>query len=444
KGSFVDEALRAILDRAALGEADAALASELALGVLRHRMTLARLVGLVLAGRLGSLAPALRDILYVGAYQLVFLDRVPAFAAVNEAVRQAKQRGGRKAGALVNAVLRQLLRHRVQPRCPFDQADPRRCVRVDHDRGCVFDLNLFAEPRTDPIGYYSAATSHPPLLVSRWLRHFGPAKASQICWAGQAKPPMSLRANELRIGPDQLAEQLGQAGIKAHYDPASRAVLLADAPPVRSLPAFKAGLCQPQDPTTMSVVRLGGPQPGQLVLDLCAAPGTKTTQLAEQMNNEGLIVACDVNEAKLEQIRQNCRRMGITIVRTALPEELPGLRRQLGKFDLILVDAPCSNSGVLARRPEARYRFSRTSLARLVRLQRQLLGHAADLAESHTRLIYSTCSIEPEENEQLIQGFCAPRTKWSVLQWRLTLPRTGQTIGQWRDGGFVAELVRTR
>jgi 16S rRNA (cytosine967-C5)-methyltransferase len=440
---FVDQALHESLDRPAAQPEHAALATELALGVVRHRLTLSRLISAVLQGQLSRISPPLRDVLFIGAYQLVWLDHVPHFAAVDQAVEQAKHLGGHKAAGLANAVLRQIIRHQQQPRCSFDQADPRRSVRVDYHRACLFDIDLFPDPRLDPVNYHSQATSHPPILVSRWLRHFGLARTAQICWAGQSKPPLCLRPNCLRVSPQQLTQQLQAEGLDTRYDAQRQSLFLVNPPPLRCLQALHNGLAQPQDPTAMAAARRLNPQPGQVVLDLCAAPGTKTTHLAELMQDRGLIIACDTSPPKLEQIQQNCRRLGITIVRTTLPHQLAELRARLDHLDAILLDVPCTNTGALARRPEARYRFNLNRLQSLADLQANLLDHAAALADRHTTILYSTCSIEPEENEHAIQQFCHRHPDWSLIDSLQTLPHCGPDPADWRDGGFLADLRQT-
>ncbi len=439
---FVDQALQDQPAFAQLAPADAALANELTLGVVRHRLTLSRVLSAMLKGDPRRVRPAIRDAMLIGAYQLIWLDRVPPFAAVDQAVEQAKREDGRKVGGLVNAILRELLRRQQERRCRFDRADPRRCIRVDYQRGCLFDFDLLPDPNAEPVEYLSLATSHPATLVGRWRKYFGLPATRQICWAGQFRPPLCLRPNTLRIEPEALVRQLASEGNTVEFDRARRAVWVAAGPPLPRIRAFAAGLCQPQDPTAMDVVRRAGLEPGMNVLDLCAAPGTKTTQMAEVMEHRGCVVACDVDDRKLGLIRQNAHRLDIDLVQTTLPDGLSHWRERLGRFDVIFVDAPCSNTGVLARRPEARYRFSPQQVQSLVALQAQLLDRAAALADAETRIVYSTCSIEPEENEQAIQHFCVRHQDWRLVDSMQRLPQAGATCLDWQDGGFVAELRR--
>ena len=182
-------------------------------------------------------------------------------------------------------------------------------------------------------------------------------------------------------------------------------------------------------------------RPGQTVLDLCAGLGTKTTQMAEIMGNSGKIIATDVDDAKLETLSASSENEGTTIETVAM-RDMPARIAQLDRLDWILIDAPCSNTGVLARRPEIRYRLAARSLGQLADTQLSLLEQAADLARAETRLMYSTCSIDPEENEQVCARFVQARPDWQYADGHLTLPHPGPDIRHWHDGGYWAVLAR--
>jgi len=239
-----------------------------------------------------------------------------------------------------------------------------------------------------------------------------------------------------------LCAQLRAQGVTIEPDPDREVVFVLQGPPVRQIPAFQQGLCQPQDPTAMTVVRLADPKPGQTIIDMCAAPGTKATLAAEYMGNQGIVLASDQTAEKLRLIEANCQRLGIHIVQTVQVDALASAASRLDRIETVLVDAPCSNSGVLARRPEARYRIDENALQRLAAAQIELLRRAAALARPGTRLVYSTCSIEREENEEVIQAFCREHRRWRLIESCLTLPRAGAEARSWCDGGFAAVLVR--
>jgi 16S rRNA (cytosine967-C5)-methyltransferase len=442
-GRYVQRRLdRLIAERRPI-PADGALATELALGTVRHQLTLDHIIARFLHGRLKNVAPDLLAVLRIGVYQLIWLKRIPDFAVVDSAVDQAKRRHGRRAGGLTNALLRKILRHRREQTATVAPDTPRRAIRINMAEWREFDEDVLPEPAQNFAAYLSAATSHPHGLIDRWLKRFGPADTERICLAGSLRPPLILRANVLRVDPESLVELLAREGVTAVHHKPSGAVFIADAPHSRVIRAVASGLCQPQDVTAQAVVRVRPPRPGARVLDLCAAPGTKTVQLAECMNDEGVILACDRTQAKLALIADSCRRMGVTCVTTALSEQLGLAAKDCGPFDMALVDAPCSNSGVLSRRPEARYRITARTLSELANKQTKLLTAAAEYVRPGGKIIYSTCSIEPVENEKVIQRFLTGVSGWRLLDSKLTLPCAGGHLTDWRDGGFCAVMVRT-
>jgi len=429
-----------------LSAADAGLAAELVMGVLRHRITCEHIAAHFYRGRWEGLRPSLRVILALGVYQLCWLERIPDHAAVDQAVRMARTHG-RGAMGTVNAILRKVAAVRGElvdrPVAPM----PRRYLPVDACRGRLFSEDMFPDPARRPLDYLVAATGHPMWLVERWHRRFKPKLCRQICDAGARRPDLVLRANTMRITPGALLERLNASGHAASFVEGTNAIVMRDHPAVGQLPEFVEGLCQPQDSTAQLAVRMAAPKPGEIVLDLCAGVGTKATQAAEMMsatggsagsgNDAGVVLATDIDEQRLALARENAARLGVTSLRTvglgALDAALAGLPRPP---DVILVDAPCTNTGVLARRPEARYRASQKSLTALVALQREVLAHAARLAGPNTRIVYATCSLEREENEEQVVWFSAQFDGWKVVDQRLTLPDRD------RDGGFAAVIRR--
>lgn len=423
-----------------LSTADAALAAELVHGVLHHRITAEHLASHYYRGRWAGLPLGVRVILAMAVYQLCWLDRIPDHAAVDQAVRQAK-RYGRGTASTVNALLRKLtvVRGDVIDRSAESnpEPDPRCYLPIDATRGRPFKDAVFPDPSKRPLDHIIAVTSHPPWLVERWHRRFKPVLCREICDAGIRRPSLVLRPNTMRTTPEALAKHLESAGHACHHIENSNAIVLLETPPVETLEAFKQGMCQPQDSTAQVALTLSPPQPGEFVLDLCAGVGTKSTQAAEMMRNEGTVVAADTDGFKLERIPDTAKRLGIDIIQPTLIVDLPDKLKEIGRPpDLIVIDVPCSNTGVLARRPEARYRASQKTLSSLIEIQAELLQQAGDLAGPTTRMIYTTCSLEAEENEQQVEGFCRNHPTWRIEQQVFTTPNAD------RDGGFVAVLVQ--
>ena len=435
--AFCHDLLSDMQRRDPLLPADVALAAELAIGVARHRITCEHIAARFYRGRWLGLRVPVRVILALGVYQLCRLDRIPAHAAVDEAVRQAK-RHGRGTSATVNAVLRKVASQRGNVVDRPVEPDARRYLPLDADRGRVFAEPIFPDPARRPLEYLVAATGHPSWLVERWHRRFKPKICREVCDAGNRRPPLVLRPNPLRTTAPDLRDRLLADGLAAQLSEDGESVLLPAGPPASSIEPIRQGLCQPQDTTSQIPLRLGLPKPGEVVVDLCAGAGTKSTQAAEMMNDDGSVIATDIHEHKLAALDAAAERLGISIIRSTPKERLAAVLAECARPpDLILVDVPCLNTGVLARRPEARYRAGRKALDSIVALQATLLNEAQAMSGPRTRIIYATCSLEPEENEQQMGRFCEAFPAWKVDEERFTLPAEDH------DGGYAAVLIRT-
>jgi 16S rRNA (cytosine967-C5)-methyltransferase len=457
---FLREALHAVFDRGALDPRDRALATQLAAGVIRHRRTLRLILSHLRGGhgRAGSIQANLRNILELGAFQLLFLDRVPSYAAVNEAVEQARRtghgRGAEKAAGFVNGMLRGLERllagHDPDGR-PARDALP-------HPAGGVLRLKaaVLPDPADGLPAYLGAAYSLPDWLVSCWHDAYGD-QTEDICRWSNRRPRLFARVNPSRrgemAGPPASPETPDAGVILPGPRPGS--VDVSDGPADRLEALLAAGVLTIQDPTSMAPVEALAPAPGETILDLCASPGTKTTQMAEALATAGppagRIVACDRSEEKLQPIREAVAVRGLTNVTVGLAEDIARLGESMtlsaetvaadrplraAVFDAALVDAPCSNTGVLARRPEARWRLRPEDAQELPPIQLMLLDRAAGFVRPGGRLVYSTCSILPEENETVVRQFLAAHPAWREVRRNLTLP------GPDHDGGFWALLAR--
>jgi len=409
-----------------MATADRGLARELAFGLIRWQGTLDWLIARRTDGR--PQKPVLQILLRLGLYQLFWLDRVPDHAAVHETVELAKRLGFGAQTGFVNAVLRGCVRERDSLRRQLDELKTR-------------------EPH---LGY-----SHPEWLCERWLARWGDERLRALLDWNNTPPRTFIRVNTLRTTAEKLAAQFEQEGVL--FTPRPYDWVLADLifelrehPPLPTLQSFQQGLFYVQDPSTLLAVHLLHPQPGERILDLCAAPGGKTTYAAQIMRNEGTIVAHDTDPRRLKLVEENCARLGVTCVETApgratllrSPDPSVASARQgpcptEANFDRILLDAPCSNTGVMRRRVELRWRVQPAELDRLRKLQLDLLRQAAPLLKPGGTLVYSTCSLEPEENESVVKEFLV-----EVSELRLDCERQLLPFADGVDGAYVAFLKK--
>jgi len=385
--AFADIALEHALERSALEPRDAALCTELVYGTIRWQRHLDWRLGPHLRRGMPKLDPWVRALLRLTAYQIYFLDRVPRYAAVDEAVSVARLKSRTPGPAeFVNAVLRSLTRASGAPPVP-----------------------------ASPVEAAGVRWSFPDWLVERWIARHGAEDAAALMAASNERPPVAVRANRLRTSRDALAARL-RADEAADTRPSALApegLVVRGGAPGRWR-AFAEGWCTVQDEASMTVARLLDPQPGERVADCCAAPGTKATHLAELMDDRGSIVAMDPQAARLKLVERAAGRLGVTIIETRVGSAESLGPRSPGRFDRVLVDAPCSNLGVLRRNPEVKWRRTEDDLRRLSAKQQAILDAAAAMARPGGVLVYATCSMEPEENEEVVGPFLARHPDWSV------------------------------
>ncbi len=435
-GLFVEDLLEIALASASLSSADRGLCQEIVYGVVRWQATLDWLIARKTSGR--EQKPALQNLLRLGLYQIFWLDRIPDHAAVHETVEQAKEGGFGPQAGFVNAVLRGYLRE------------------ADETKKLLADLKI-SQPA---LGW-----SQPEWLVAGWQKRWGVEKTAQLLEWNNTPPKTFARVNTLRCRRDEFHES-PSAGTNSGTRPSefkdvgdlltrwrdenvdydfktcdwtgeNLAFELKSHPPLNSLASFRDGWFYIQDPSTLLAVRELNPQPGETVLDLCAAPGGKTTFIAQLMNNQGRIVAQDVSEDRLKLIRENCARLGVTCVETMLsPNSQFAIRNS--QFDRILIDAPCSNTGVMRRRVDLRWRIQPDEIERLRATQLDLLHQAAARLKPGGILVYSTCSLEPEENSEVVKEFLREHKNFKLENERELLPFVDNV-----DGAFIAKLIQT-
>jgi 16S rRNA (cytosine967-C5)-methyltransferase len=438
----IDAVLERRLATAELDARDVALAQNLTYGVLRWKGRLDWVLDQYVKGGLRSLPVAIRNALRLGLYQIDYLDRIPARAAVNESVNLAKRYGHRGTAGLVNAVLRNILTS----------------LRPD-----------FPDMATDPAGHVSVVYSHPRVLVERWISRYGLEMTVVFCEYNNQVPRLVARANGLVCDSRTLAGELSKEAREVrrgrYFDECVEILTGGD---VTELRAFTAGMMQFQDESTLLAVKLLDPRPGETIIDMCAAPGGKTTYIAERMSDRGTIRAYEISEHRAEKLRDNIRRMSVHCCKVTCADAVDAAE---GPADGVIVDVPCSGTGTLGRRVDSRWKFDlmarervRSDVEELRRMHpRQIFAHqvsrqlrlllkAANLVSEDGRIVYSTCTMEPEENEQIIDWFLKKRPDFELEDAARLVPEMFADGGFVRvlphrhgiDGAFAARLVRRK
>jgi 16S rRNA (cytosine967-C5)-methyltransferase len=396
--AFADVIIRDLFERSGLHIHDRAFALELFYGILRNRTLLNFWMDSLRDGRLDD---ATRDILSIGLYQL-FMLRTSEHAALYETVQLApKRRRG-----LINGILRAALRQRAE---------------------------LKTRANAQPL---AVRLSHPEFLIERWMKNFGRSAAIELCEWNNQPPRTYARIHRLKIDPD------------AFFRSFSKFTPLPDTPDffdIKSVPndLIERGLFYIQDPSTMMACQLLDPQPGETILDACAAPGGKTAILAQQMQDRGTLIACDRDSARIRRLSENVQRLGVSIVR---PLQCNGMSAkavasvaEFGRFDRILLDAPCSNTGVMRRRVDVRWRLTPADFGHMQQQQLAMATAMVPLLKPGGILVYSTCSLEPEENEDIVALLQKNFPDLQLLEQKSVLPFRDHF-----DGAFAAKLLKTR
>ena len=411
---------------------DRGLLTEVAYGVARRLGTLDAVLARASRTPLPRLDPAVRAALRVGLYQALFLDRVPPSAAVDAAVESVKGRAGPRLAGFVNGVLRTILRGLDGPASGAE--DPCRDVPRPGAASVRFSHPTFPDPAVDLAGNLAERFAHPAWLVARWLDRWGEARTRSLLALGCARPPLCLRAAPGTRA--ALVEELVRGGVGARAGDGPDEVVCPDGDP-EALAPVRDRRATVQDGTAQRVAPLVAPRGGERVLDLCAAPGGKTLHLLDLLGASGEVVAADVSPEKVDALARTLatRPPSGAGARAVLVPERGPLPFAPASFDAVVLDAPCSNTGVLRRRPEAKARLRPRDLASLAALQDDLLARARVLVRPGGRLVYATCSIEPEEGEDRRDRFLAAHRGATLAAGFSVLPTDD------RDGGFAAAFV---
>jgi 16S rRNA (cytosine967-C5)-methyltransferase len=384
--SYLDRVLDAELRGPELSDLDKGLLTEIVHGVLRWQNKLDWVLNGFSHGNFQKSEVNIKNTLRVALYQILFLDRIPHAAAVNEAVELIKRIRGEKVAGLVNAVLRNIIRNLEGIRFP--------------------DAN------EDKVQYLSVMYSHPHWMVKRWLKRFDYDETQKLLIANNERPSLSLRINKLKAQPEEFLTMLDQQHIQysgsTHVDFFVKVKSLTR---IGQMDLFRRGFFTIQDESAILPCLMLAPQPGERVIDLCAAPGGKTTAMAEMMKNEGEIIAVDKYETKLSFIKAACERLGLRNVKL-LAVDATTLESE--QADKVLLDSPCSGLGVLAKKPDIKWKRDITDIIKLAKMQNDFIDNAARLVKPGGVLVYSTCTTEPEENQEIVRQFLAKHPEFSA------------------------------
>lgn len=391
EGAYSNLELNRRLQQAGLSASDVGLTTELVYGTVARRNTLDYFLNKFVQKGTAKLQPWVRSLLRMSVYQLVYLDRVPDHAVVSEAVTIAKRRGHQGISGMVNGVLRSMLRESDKLRIPD---------------------GLSAEERI------SLEHSHPQWLVKRWIKQYGTDTAETICKANNEPPAVSVRVNTTMTSRDQLLDEMIAKGIDAVPSAVSPYGIVVRSGGNMALTSwYTDGLLSVQDESSMLVAEAVAPEPGMAVLDCCAAPGGKTAHMAELMKDRGRIVANDLHAHKHQLIREQANRLGLDAVETVTGDALDLKERYApASFDRILLDAPCSGFGVIRRKPDLRWSKTVQDVRDITQLQHELLDSVAGLLKPGGILVYSTCTIEPDENEGQLARFLSEHPEYELAK----------------------------
>ena len=404
-----------------LSAEDAALATAITYGVLQNMGLIDHYISHYSSIKLNKIMPQVLDALRCGIYQIVFMDKIPTFAAVNETVALVKKHANPHAAAFANAVLRKIASNKE---------------------------DLPSVSSTDPIKYLSTRYSHPLWLVSKLAQQFGYTETENILSANNTDAPIYIRVNTLKTTTEQLESNLAAQGVQSFpFEGMPNTLLCKTSIPLYQTNAFKSGLFYIQDLASQLAVSLLAPQAGECLIDMCSAPGGKSITAAQMMNNKGNVLSFDIHQHKINIIQQNACKYGIDIIHSSVSDSTVANSELINTADRVICDVPCSGFGIIRKKPDVRYK-EEESIRSLPDIQYQILTNAASYVKKGGRLVYSTCTIIQEENTQIIDRFLKENPNFALKSFETQI--TGKTPGYITllphkhncDGFFIAVLDR--
>lgn len=421
--AWSDGSLKRTIAKNKLDSRDAALATHLAYGVIQNKMLLDYYIGCWSSQKPERLESVILNILRIGGYQILFMDKIPHHAAVNEAVEMTRRHGRPKAAGMVNAILRKFVTNR---------------------------LDMPALPQGSTADYLSVRYSHPKWLVERLLGILGAEEAEQYLKSNNETVPTTVQTNTLRVTAEELAQELRASGITVKQHPwLDGCFAISGTGNLEALPAFQAGHFTVQDAAARLVATVAAPKSGGRVMDVCSAPGGKSFAIAMEMGDSGEILSCDIHPHKLKLIENGAGRLGIRSIRTALADGRENHAAWVGMADLVVADVPCSGLGIIRKKPDIRYKDPK-EFSKLPEIQRDILHNAATYVAEGGTLVYSTCTVLPEENGEVVDDFLEKHPDFTLTPFTLPAP-IGACEGQltlwpqrYGTDGFYICLMRRK
>jgi len=423
--AYANIALAREINRQKLSDQDRRFITELVYGTIKAKATIDWMIGHYINRPLDKIAPVILNILRMGMYQIFFLSKIPVSAACNQSVELTKKYGHTGTVKFVNAVLRNAGR------------SPEKIVYPDRQKHTAKFLALT---------YF-----HPEWLVKRWIKRLGVEAAEELCRINNLTPPLCLRTNTLKNTREELLMILEKEGVSAEPSKwTPEGIVCHSYPALSTLKSLRDGLFQVQDESSMLVAHVLDPKPGEFIIDTCAAPGGKSTHIAALMQNKGRLLSADIHDHKLTITRENAERLGITMIETKVLDATTIGNQYPSQADRVLVDAPCSGLGVLRRKADSRWRKEESMLRELPILQQEILRSAAECVKVGGILVYSTCTTEPEENQQVVEKFLQDRPNFALEKTSSFIPTPvddAKMIQLWPhvdqvDGFFIARMIR--
>ncbi|NLI57905.1 MAG: 16S rRNA (cytosine(967)-C(5))-methyltransferase RsmB [Clostridium sp.] len=379
-GAYSNISLGKHLDSRNFKDIDRAFITELVYGILKWKLTIDYIISRFSRVKLKKISPWILNILRIGVYQIIFTDKVPVSAACNESVKLAKRYGHAASSKYVNGVLRNISRDKERIKYP-DKKD---------------NLSEFL----------SVSYSHPLWMIDEWIKRYGEEFTEELLKNNNQTPHFTIRTNTLKTSKTHLKKILEEEGFEVDYGQyMEEALIIKNPKSLQEMDAFKKGYFQVQDESSMLVASVLNPEPNDFVLDVCSAPGGKTTHLAQLMDNKGTIVARDIHEHKIQLISQAAKRLGIDIIKTEIFDATLFDEKLEEKADKVLVDAPCTGLGIIRRKPDIKWTRKKEDKNEIVKLQKKILSTSSKYVRKGGIIVYSTCTIEPEENQYVIEEF---------------------------------------